>query len=329
MKTLLFITLFSFSFFLSAQTTLEPNDKVVDIFHIYKKNILNRKSFVWGVSGGITFDISTKRNSAFRLFLSGSIARNVIQKDHFNTLGSLQTEIEFFRGGLGTSVLNDERYKIHAEMRIYPQLVFGLDYGNKLDGRPMTISIGQSMSTLYDPFDGSITIGTCFINGLNHKRNQQLGFLMLGIRNFQGFYANDGPPFGMFGLGDKFDRLWTGSGQLGLFFLNDYSFFTDYAIRYDKFTGYQPNIYELGYTLQVDNLPYYNNEIQYYNQSRYQLRLGIRNSSHLTISLFNPNSIDMQDLIHYKLSMPYHVKPMGKFWTFGLDYQYKYIKIAN
>lgn len=327
MKTIIIIVTLILPSLLLAQTSLEPNSKVNNIFSVYKENLLNKKNFVWGITGGITIDISPKRNSSFRVFLASSIAKNLIRSNHFNTLGSIQTELEIFRGGLGSSVLNDNRYKVHFEVRTYPQLVFGLDYGNFMDGRPMNISIGQSMSTIYDPFDGSFSIGTCFINGINHKRNQQVGFFMLGIRQFQAYYANDGPPFGKVGLGDKFDRLWTGSGQIGLYFFNDYSFFTDYAIRYDKFTGYQPNIYEVGYSLQVDNLPYRQTEIQYYNQSRYQLRVGIRNSNHINISLFNPNSIDFQDFIHRRLSMPYHVKPMSSYFTVGVDYQYRFIKI--
>jgi len=323
--SLLFLNITLFN----AQSGLEPSGNVKDVFASYKSNIIHKKKAVWGISLGATIDFGRKRNASFRLFVSGAIAKNLYHKNKFNTLATMQSEVEFFRGGIGSSVLNDDRYKFHIEMRTYPQLVFGLDYGMEMDGRPMNISIGQSMSTLYDPFDGSVSIGTIFINGINHNRNQQLGFFSLGVRQFQGYYANDGPPFGSFGFGDSFDRLWTGAGQLGVYFLNDFGFITDFAIRYDKFTGYQPDLYELSYTLQVDNLPYKDTEKQYYNQSRYQIRLGLRNTTHLTGSIFNPKRGDVQDYIHYGFSYPYHVNPMETFFTLGVDYQYKYLNIIK
>lgn len=315
--------------FLFAQTQLEPGNKVHEVFDIYKENVLTQKNLVWGASIGGIIDFSGKRNASLRLWISGSIARSIYQKQDFYVLGNIQTEIEFFRGGLGTSSFNEERSKFSIELRNYLQLIAGGDFGQRMDGRPMNISLGQSMSTLYDPLDVSINLGTCFINGLNHKRNQHLGFGAIGARYVQLYYANDGPPWGNIFLGDKFDRLWTGSGQLGIYFLNDSGLITDLALRYDKYTGYQPHIYELGYTIQIDNLPYKEKDKQYFNQSRWQVRVGIRNMTHVNLSIYNPLRRDVQNAIHYERSMPYHTTPLGRFYTFGLDYQYRFIKIEN
>jgi len=316
--------------FYSKSQTLEPSaGNVGQIFGTYKEALLDKNKLVWGFSLGATIDLGAKRNSALRLFVSGAIAKTLTNNDVVDALATVQSEIEFYRGGLGSSVLNDERYKINIEMRTYPQIVLGFDFDNRMIGRPMSLSIGQSMSTLYDPFDASLSLGSSFINGINHRRNQQVGYIIGGYRNFQAYYANDGPFFGGIGLGDRFDRWWTGAAQVALFFLNDNGFVTDFGIRYDRFTGYQPHLYELAKTLQIDNLPYKKTKEQYFNQGRFQLRVGLQNISHLTFSIYNPNWNDVQDRIHYITGAPYHIKLMDRFWTLGMDFQYKNIKIIN
>ncbi len=324
--TLMFLSIGLFSW---AQS-FEPGKQVEKGFITYKSRVLDDNKIVWGVSLGATIDFSiNRRNSAFRFFVSTSIARTLTNWEDIDFLAAFQSEVEFYRGGVGTSQLNDEKYKIHIEVRNYPQIVFGCKGDQQMYGRPLIISVGQSMSTLYDPFIASVGAGSCFINGISHKRNQQIGYGIVGLWMGQVYYYNDGAPFGGIGLGDRYDRWWTGGGQIGFYYLNDNFFISEIALRYDKFTGYQPLLYELASTLQIDNLPYRQMEKQYFNYGRYQFRVGLQNMTHFIFSVNNPIQWDMQDIIHYNGGMPYHVKPIKRFFSYGIDYQYKYIKIQN
>ena len=301
------------------------NGLVEEFFVNYQEDLLDEHKLILGLSVGMTLDLGYKRNSALRWFFSASLARTITDGEKADLIASIQSEVEFYRGGLGTSVLNRERSKIHVEIRNYPQLLLGVIDNSKMRGRPLVPSIGQSMSTLHDPFTASIGIGSCFINGINHNRNQQLGYAIVGAWVVQAYYYNDGPPYGLLGLGDRYDRWWTGGGGISIFFQNDRGFITDLGLRYDRFTGYQPHLYELANTLQINNLPYKEIEEQYYNQGRWQWRIGLRNLSHFTISQYNPRANDMQDYIHYITSAPFHIEPMDRFKTFGIEFQYRNI----
>gem|GEM_PF-2474581 len=299
-----------------------PNDDISTQLDGFRKMMIEQKKAVWGVSIGLHVELNKKRKSAFRLFSSFALAQ-VVSQHQWHAIGGFQTEIELYRGGLGSSLLNTERNKINVEWRNIPLL--GVGFGNTLplNGRPLFVSIGQSMGALYNPFDYSVSLGSYFINGINHKRNQQLGFVSIGLNFLNLYYANDGPPFGGIGLGDRFDRYWTGSGELGFYYAQGGLPFVSAAMRYDKFSGYQPLLYELGTMLQIDNLPYAKKGEQFYNQSRFQYRFGMRNGLLLGYSKYQPVKTDVQNLIHFFGRMPYHASPLGPHRAFIMEYQFR------
>lgn len=325
-RTLLFLLLVS-SFSSYAQYDDIVNNPEA-FFRQYKNDVLENRKFVLGVNAGVSIELGTKRDGAIRFFLGASVAKEItgrFYKSDFDpwldVLVGMQTAIEIYRGGLGTSFYNRERSKVWVDWRNTPQITTGHSRNYKLTGRPLHATVGDGVSVLPDPMDFSGGIGTMFITGLNHNRNQQLGYFIVGVLNFQVYYLNDGPPMDKFGFGDRYDRWWTGSGQVGFFFKNDNGFITDIILRYDKFTGYQENLYELGYNLQIHNLPYKQIEKQYFNQGRYQLKFGLRNIAHFNLATYNSN-VDVQDVIHSNLGMPFHATLMKKRRTFGFDTQF-------
>lgn len=304
-------------------------------FRQYRNDVLNERKFVWGLSIGTSIELGKKRDGSFRIFLAASIAKeisgNLYDADFdpwMDVLVGWQSAIEVYRGGLGTSFYNLERSKIWIDWRNTPQISTGYTSSFRMSGKPLHATVSDGTSVLPDPMDISGGVGTMFITGLNHRRNQQLGYFIVSVLNGQLYYLNDGPPMDNFGLGDRYDRWWTGSGQFGVFFRDDNNIVTDFIFRYDKFTGYQENLYEMGYNLQVHNLPYKKIDKQYFNQGRYQFKFGIKNVMHLNYSIYNSN-VDVQDVIHSNLGMPFHATLMGRRTVLGFDATYFQIHNFN
>ncbi len=288
----------------------------------YRNELLNERKMVFGYAAGFMLDLGTKSNGSLKAFINVGFLQKINTGDVALLMGG-QSHLEFYRGGLGTSLLNRERFKINIEIRNSFAAFAAYGTANNIAGRPAFVNVGTDASSLIDPLDYSISLGTMFINGINHNRNQRIGIFSLSALNGTLHYYNDGPPFPKLALSDGYDRYWTGGGQLGFYFKNDDAFVTDLVLRFDTYTGYQLNLYEVGSILRIDNLPYKVKEQQMFNQSRFQYKLGIRNSVYLNYSVFDPYFSDIQNLIHYHISIsPFHPRPLKKRQTYGLDYYY-------
>lgn len=289
----------------------------------YRNEVLNERKTVLGYSVGFMLDLGTRRNGSLKAFANIGFLQK-INKDDFSVLFGGQSHIEFYRGGLGTSLLNEEKFKINIELRNSFTLLAGFEDGLEVAGKPAFVNVGTDASSLIDPLDYSFSLGTIFINGINHSRHQRIGNLALSIANWNVHYYNDGPPFHALGLSDRYDRYWTGGGQMGVYFKNDKAFITDVVLRFDNYTGYQLNLYEVGSLLQIDNLPYKLKEQQMFNQARFQYKIGIRNNIYVNWSIFEPFYSDIQNLIHYHISVsPFHARPYENRRTLGLEYIYR------
>lgn len=319
----LFGSLLFCSVIFSQQSYLIPN--IESQLQQYRADVLINKETTIGYTIGLSLDILSKhRTGALKAYANIGVLQKVTN-GNANVLLGFQSHIEFYRGGLGTSVLNSEKYKINIELRNSFTVLAGYDDNKRVTGKPAFVNVATDVSSLIDPLDYSISIGTMFINGINHNRNQRIGTLSFSARQFHFNYYNDGPPFSGWGLSDRFDRFWSGGGQIGLYFKNDNTFMTELVLRFDNYTGYQLNLYEVGSLLKIDDLPYKDIKQQMFNQARFQYKFGIQNSIYATYSIFEPIYTDVQNIIHYNISVsPFHARPMQKRKLFGLEYNYNF-----
>lgn len=332
-----FLFLFLLIYFVRLPLIAQPFENGIDNYDFsnaqlrqniqqYNQHVNTGRNLVWGTSIGASLELGKNSKGSFRVFISASLLQNFTGSEQYKAFGGLQSELEFFRGGLGSSIHNSESSKFNIEWRNSVQLLLGADNhsGKEIWAKPLMPSIGQSFSGLYNPLDYSISIGTTIINGVNHPRNQQLGFGSLSILPLQFYYYNDGPPFGR--LADSYDRYWTGGGGFGFYYVHgSKNVLTDVEVRYDRYTGYQPLLYEMGNTLGIDNLPYKNKEQQHFNKGRFQYRAGLYGFSHVTFSFYQPEATDVQYWIHWIRGLSFHHNTTKRYTTFGFDSNLKNI----
>jgi len=307
--------------FLVCQNELLNSD-IEKYFTDYKGKVLDSNKLAVGIKFGISIDLGWKKNGSIRGFVSVSALQNLTTGSYKVLLGG-QSELDIFRGGLGSSLLNENKSVINIEWRNSVMLLTGIDKNNPVYGKPGFVTVENETGALIDPLDYSFSLGTTFVNGINHKRNQQIGTVSISILQWLVQYYNDGPPFNILPFGDGYDRYWTGGGLIGFYFNNNNGFITDFVIRYDNYTGYQRNLYEVAGILKMDNLAYKNEEQQMFNQARFIYKVGVRNSFQLTYSVFEPKRTDIQYFIHHYLShSPFHPRPLKRRHTFGANYKY-------
>jgi hypothetical protein len=172
----------------------------------------------------------------------------------------------------------------------------------------------------------------------NHKRHQAIGTVSATVKNVTLMYANDGaPPMSTLGIGDSFDRWWTGSG--GVFIHNKNSYNTC-EILFDQFTGSSPLLYELSGILGI-YVPDYSKtpanagdkikdgettmntsvySVRYFPAEGTAVELGIAGS----LRLKNGGSFGMQDMIHNSMGFPLHPNKDRPRLVIGGVYDYMY-----
>lgn len=165
----------------------------------------------------------------------------------------------------------------------------------------------------------NISLGTNFVAN-NHKRNQQVGFINVGIwEMLQVSFYNDGPFFSDIGFGDSYDRWWTGGGMLLLKIPSNrkWTKWADpqseklnrshriYAL-FDRFTADQQDAYTLSNNLYLANVPSKNVAKNFYNQG--QFVIGMRHSRGLGVKYvwINYPKLEIQDKIHDAMGVAHH-----------------------
>ena len=278
---------------------------------------------------------------------------------------SFQFGINLYRGGLGNSKLpsriDDHQLDFYNCFAVTPGYWYRkgnehLDYQ-----RPLYTWTANYANNLINPYQWSTTLATNFlwnvpinsdgfISGKNKKatnsimspvpeistqkihqnRSQRIGFLGFALDKFVSLgYANDGPPFEqMFGLGDGFDRYWTGSGFVHLGATNwlptkgaDNKLMKSvpqFIFSFDKFTGYSPNSYEVSNLLKLLFVPYKQEEMSSYNRSMLRYTLLFNDGTALAISTFDDRT-DIQDLIHEGFNYPHHPNIYKRYNAIGLQ----------
>lgn len=185
--------------------------------------------------------------------------------------------------------------------------------------------------------DGLGYLGTIFVFN-NHQRNQSIGCAGVNIKNFSANYANDGPPFNLLGLGDAFDRWWTGHG---CFYFHTKKNYNMVELGFDQFTGYSPLTYELSQILGT-NLPDYNinyrtdsldsdkkiNHRYEYNSSTYMVRINFDQNFGMDLGCIgslksnHDRYFAIQELIHNYGKMALHPNQDQNRLVIGPNYRY-------
>ncbi len=180
---------------------------------------------------------------------------------------------------------------------------------------------------LQNPYYSSISFGVNYIKVDNS--HQWVGFFNTNaFRTFQISYYNDGGP--VLGLpGDNRDRYYTG-GVHGSYQGNYEDDIDLIELSYHKYTGYQKYAFDAADKLQIDYLNYNDIDQFSYNQQRWRLNISsLRSGYGGSLSIFNLNSIDFQDFLHFNTDVPYHPDYYrGYRIMFGARYEYNKTSIA-
>jgi hypothetical protein len=174
--------------------------------------------------------------------------------------------------------------------------------------------------------DAGLILSTTFVLN-NHRRNQVVGSVNINAGPVTINYYNDGSPFHILGLGDSFDRYWTGGGSI---ILHNKGGYNAVELSFDQFTGYVPLLYELTGELGL-NIPLYDSpgekKAYNYNTSAYTLRVNLDNRFSVQAGVMgslksNGNKYwGIQDMIHLKGHYPFHPNNDGNRLFFGGTYQ--------
>lgn len=323
MKSKTLYTIVLIALFLSISSNAKSqvfNDPgmITEALEEQRDGMLARREVFFGFNLGVSAIVGKNNLSEFRFNVSAGVSRAFgWDSDYANFLGSYQLQIECFRGGVGSSLLGTERARFLFDLRNIFQVNGGYVANNPVKGRPLTKLVGHSESPIRDPFDYSLSLGTVFINGLNHNRNQQLGFFGIGVLEFAAGYVNDGPFFSAFGFGDGYDRWWSGAGFAGVYFQNNSGFITEMSLQYQRYTGWQPNLYEMSNYLGIDYLSYKRKKEQFFNQGVWTYNIGLRNSIRIYANIYEVKKLDIQNLLHIGNSYTFHPNTLKKRFTMG------------
>lgn len=337
LKITFLLVFMSTTFVAKAQEDIRLRD-VNETLNNNRQNLLINRKFVFGASIAVTVEFGKANTSQYRFSLNGGVSKVVSVFSNKNKYGfppypslmpALQTELIFFRGGLGTSQALGNRGRINLEMRNQFSLTLGKSslrdstFQFRANGRPLAIFMGNSNSVLVDPYDVSVTIGSVFINRIRSEVKQQVGGLTLGVHPISINYSNEGPIFRsfLFPMGDGYDRWWTGGGRIAYFNLGHKSGIHKIDFQYDKFTGWQPNCYETARRLGMKVTPYIDANQALFNQSRYLIAVTINNNFTAGLGIYDARMVDFQNMIHSVGRMPIHQTQLKRRYSGYIQYR--------
>ncbi|WP_303316961.1 polymorphic toxin type 23 domain-containing protein [Flavivirga abyssicola] len=285
--------------------------------------------FQFGIGAKVNIEFSHKFSPAFKVSLTGGVGYNT---DRIRIFPSIHTGILFFNKGSVGADQSKKWYRIQSHFYTSAQLTGQLDkrdFDFALRSVPLYHFSEFNANPLQNPYKSSISYGANWIF-VQNKKSQRTGFFNLNIAGrAQISYYNDGGPILKI-AGDKRDRYYTG-GVIISYHGNNEDQINLIELSYHKYTGYQEYAFDVADKLQIDFLNY-NDENQFsYNQQRWKLNISnIKNGFGGSISLYNRNSIDLQDFLHFNTNVPYHPDYYrGYRWMFGGRYEYNQIILSQ
>ena len=282
---------------------------------------VTKDSFLLGIGIALRTDInignSNGRFSNFRIDVS--VGGSYLIKD--NWMPTYQISASLYKGGMGNSVSYTERDK--HQFDIIQTFGFTAGWGSYYaTEKPLFLFNTFIANPQQDIFKHSLSIATNFLYN-NHDRHQQIGFLGISTGKFQVGYYNDGTPFHQLlglGLGDAYDRWWTGGGYLR------YNTSDGYAVQlqHDKFTGFIRDAFEIGNKLLMDYVPYKEIKEATYNKSMYRLTVSSPSGLGLHLSATDYHKADVQNFIHIIGNMALHPPVLPGQWYLGGNFINQY-----
>lgn len=291
-----------FQYGISAKLSVELGYRFGTNFALKKKNIFSpgfRLSITGGVGYAINGDVGVfpTLHSGILLFNNGSIGANQSCKWY-------TPQIHFFSNIIATAQLDKKDFSpIERSVPFYHFSEF-------------------TANPLQNPYKSSISFGLNLIT-VKKKETQRVGFFNLNIASrAQISYYNDGGPV-LGWPGDNRDRYYTGG--LVISYHGDIKDPIDLIeLSYHKYTGYQKYAFDVADKLQIDYLNYNDSNQFSYNQQRWRVNASNINTGFGgSVSVYNLNSIDLQDFLHFKTNVPYHPDYYrGYRVMFGARYEY-------
>jgi len=258
---------------------------------------------------GVKLSAEFGKFSNFQIGLGGGIGKRfefVYPNAH--------VDFQIYKGGIGSSLLDNQRKKIHFDVTTSIGLVAGIRVVNDIDlsekFNPINYFGSFSVTPLNNPYWNSIYLGTNLIWFSDDYLNpQRVGAININAeRSVQFTYYNDGSFFPNF-IGDGHDRYHTGGG--GFFYYGKFTDPINYVkLTFSRFTTFQQYAFDSSNQLQVDLIAYKDQKGFYYNQGRLKLTIGnYENGFGLSALIYNWK--DIQNLIHLVGDYAYHPNTLG------------------
>lgn len=265
-------------------------------------------SSIYGFGVQLRVDFGQRRTSNFVISVNAGLGQHIGK----NLLATYQFSANLYRGGLGNSMLYSAQNKIQLDLVNAFTLTAGT--GTYAFPRPIYAWTPNYAQSLSNPYRHAATFATNFLWN-NHRRAQQIGAVSLTSGDATLGYYNDGTPFNTLGMADGYDRWWTGGGYLHVIVLP-----TRYQaiLRFDKFTGFVRDAFELANDLRLRYALYADINQMAFNQGRICLTVIHPSGSALNIGFHN--RFDVQDMIHRIMRQAYHPNLYRWRLVFGAQY---------
>ena len=281
--------------------------------------------FQFGIATKVNIEFSHKFSPAFKISLTGGVGYNT---NEIGVFPSVHTGILFFNKGSIGADQSKKWYQIQSHFYASTQITAQLDkrdFDFNIRSVPLYHFSEFNANPLQNPYKSSVSYGANWIF-VQNKKSQRTGFFNLNIAGrAQISYYNDGGPVLKI-AGDKRDRYYTG-GIIISYHGNNSDLINLVELSYHKYTGYQEYAFDMADKLQIDFLNYYDDNQFSYNQQRWRLNFSnMNNGFGGSVSVYNKNSLDFQDFLHFNTNVPYHPDYYrGYRWMFGGRYEYNQI----
>ena len=251
--------------------------------------------FDFGANIGANFSINYNKNAKFPTFrLFGAV--NIYGKRDKHFVVQYSPSVSLYKNAIGTNLTP---LKSDYSFDFMNTFCIGFETKDSSFVKHARSMHNGDYYNLQVKSTGGVMLFSNFIVNNKKVRNQVNGGLLATIDRVSLLYYNDGVPFDFMALSDGFDRYWTGGG--GLFWHKENYNILEFT--YDQFTGYKPLIYELSTLIGID-VPFSSGNIENYNTSAYNLKIGLDKNFSADIGIIG-SLIDksgrfwgFQDVIH-------------------------------
>ena len=261
-------------------------------------------------SVSLNFNLNNKRSSNyfFSLAVGASYQVSWRKKDPSFLQPSTQLTANFYQGTVGTSIKPDQRMKYQFEWVANAALTARVGPDFYFDEKPVRTFSNFNTVAVTHKYKNSVTLATNFvINPKNSSRNQQVGFGGFSTGDFALGYYNDGTPWNFIGLGDGFDRWWTGGGFFEIWSLRASK---RLGIYYDNFTGGNDDevveAFELANVLGLAHVDFRDPDLTYFNRGQIMLRGSLPSGLGMSLILSGDRYMLIQNLIHRAMDQSFY-----------------------